>query len=204
MGRISMARSSLAKPWLRMMASVLAIRLPWVTMAKRGMPVEPDVAISAARSDAARAAGAIIARDSLANSPCSQRTRLLSISPARGDVSVHTTLAPVTSNNLAAESLTWRSSTGTATSPAYIVPKYTNADEGDREQPIRTRSPLRRPEDSKWAPTAAIRRGKSSGEIMCCVAASIKQELGPTRSTNRPAKFHSAGAVNLPLLNYEF
>ena len=55
-----MALSSFANCWLRMMASVLAIRFPWLTMTKRGTPVEPEVAINAARSESSQAAGGVI------------------------------------------------------------------------------------------------------------------------------------------------
>ena len=90
--------------------------------------MEPEVAISAARSLATQAAGEIIAESSAAGSPCSQRTEPssqfpASVSLARTTVSVHTALAPVTFNNVRADSLISRSSTGTATRPAYMAPK---------------------------------------------------------------------------------
>jgi len=42
--------------------------------------------------------------------------------------------------------------------------------------------------------------GISPGQIVRPVAASIRHEHGPRRSTNRPAKFHSAVAVTLYFL----
>ena len=47
---MSIAISLSVKLWLRIIASVLAIRFPWLTLTNRGTPVDPEVAINAARS----------------------------------------------------------------------------------------------------------------------------------------------------------
>src|SRR5260370_36052383 len=52
-----MAISSDPRRWLRTIASVFALKLPWLTITSCGTPVEPDVGIKTARSSSVHGAG---------------------------------------------------------------------------------------------------------------------------------------------------
>src|SRR6266481_506167 len=54
---ISMAFSSDPRRWLRTIASVFALKLPWLTITSLGIPVEPEVGIKTARSSSLHGVG---------------------------------------------------------------------------------------------------------------------------------------------------
>src|SRR5580692_632214 len=72
-----------------------------------------------------------------------------------------------------------------------MAPKYAMELCGLRLQLMSKRSPGLRPSERNPAPNPAIRPGTSAAGNVCPVAASIRSEPFPSRSTNRPAKFQS-------------
>ena len=94
-------------------------------------------------------------------------------------------LAPVASISIAAEAVSEAIFDRHGHKARIHRSQIDQALRGDREQPINSIAHLQSSCQSKEAPYAAISRGNSSGQIVTPVAASIRSEPGPRRSTNR-------------------
>src|SRR6516162_1049993 len=175
-----------------MIASVLAIRLPWLTCTRRGSPVDPEVAISAASSSSPQLAAGV------APGPEGRGLPSSCVSPQREAQSpgvprsVHCARARVLRTSASPEPASAVSFTGTATNPPNIAPRYARLLSGRRLQPIRTRSPRCNPAAVKLAAKSAMRVGSSAAAQRSPLCASSSSEPRPRRSTRRAAKLHSA------------
>src|SRR5271157_5492 len=188
---ISIAFSSVARAWLRMMASVLAIKLPWLTITSLGAPVEPEVGINAASSFSADGAGRSESTGRGSKFPSSWGNPFFLAQSQRTRLPVHAAFACAFAKTKSPEFASVRSSTSTGTQPAYIAPRYASVLQGSTPQLISKRSPDCRPADKNPAAQPTIRRGTSAAGTVCPFAASTRSECFPSRSTRRPAKFHS-------------
>src|SRR6516164_3231916 len=106
-----------------MIASVLAIRLPWLTLTSLGSAVDPEVAMRAAGSSSLHAAGAGVAV------PLSRGAPSRAFSPQRDaqspcrPLSDHTAVARVLRASASPVVASVLSLTGTATSPPNTAPR---------------------------------------------------------------------------------
>src|SRR5712664_4099439 len=196
---ISMAFSSDPRCWLRTIASVFALKLPWLAITSRGTPVEPEVGIKTARSSSVHGAG----RNELAGRapklPSICVTPFFLAQSQWTPLPTHTAFPRALARIDSPEVASARSSTSTGTSPAYMAPKYASVLAGLKAQLISTRSPACRPVDRNPAAKPKIRPGTSLPESVCPVAASIRREFSPSRRSKRPAKFESLDPHTLDL-----
>src|SRR4029077_13706014 len=190
---MSMARSSLASPWLRMIASVLAIRFPWLTFTSRGVPVDPEVAISAASSSSRHGAAGVVPELAGPGGPASCTSPQRAAQSSGAPRSVQTARAPALRASASPEVASVLSLVGTATNPPNIAPRDARALSGRRLQPISTRSPRCRPAAAKLVAKSAIVAGSSVRRSP--LGASSSSEPRPSRSARRAAKFHCSARL---------
>src|SRR6266478_8351850 len=196
---ISMAFSSVPRRWFRTIASVFALKLPWLTITSRGTPVEPEVGIKTARSSSAHGAGRSESAGRGSKLPSICATPFFRAQSQRTPLSTHTAFARALVKRVSPEVARVRSSASTGTNPAYIAPKYANVLAGLRPQLISTRSPVCKPAERNPVAKPMIRPETSSPESVCPVAASTRWEFSPSRRSKRPAKFEPLDTRTLNL-----
>jgi hypothetical protein len=175
-----------------MIASVLAIRLPWLTFTSRGAPVDPEVVMRAARSSSLQRAGAAASQPARDGRPSSSPSPQRAAQSPPVPRSLHTARARVLRASASPEPASVLSLTGTATNPPNIAPRYATLLSGRRLQPINTRSPCSRPAAAKALAKSAIAARSSAAASRVPLGASSSSEPCPRRSTRRAAKFHCA------------
>src|SRR5229473_8558340 len=135
---ISMAFSLVPSLWFRTIASVFALKLPWLTITNRGAPVEPEVGIKTARSSSAHGAGGNECAGRAPKLPSICVTPLFVAQSQRTLLATHTAFARALAKSESPEVARARSSTGTGTNPAYMAPRYASVLAGLRPQLINT------------------------------------------------------------------
>src|ERR1700747_1317657 len=175
-----------------MIASVLAIRLPWLTFTSRGVPVDPEVAMSAA-SSSSRHAGAVAPDAARRGAPASCTSPQRAAQSAGAARSVQTPRAPALRASTSPEVASAPSFVGTATNPPNIAPRYARLLSGRRLQPISTASPRRKPAAAQHAAKSAMTAASSVRRSP--LGASSSAELRPTRSARRAAKFRCSARL---------
>src|SRR5215471_15135742 len=105
-----------------MMASVFEIKLRWLTLTSRGIPVEPEVGINAANSSSLREQGTTESGKHGSHKPANSGRPFLRAQSHWFDLELHAALAPAFWNTKSPDAACVRSSRSIGTIPAYIAP----------------------------------------------------------------------------------
>src|SRR5260370_22688589 len=121
---ISMAFSSDPRRWLRTIASVFALKLPWLTITSCGTPVEPEVGIKTAISSSLHGTGRNESAGRASKLPSTCVTPFFLAQLQWTPLATHTAFARALAKIDSPVVASARSSTSTGTNHAYMAPKY--------------------------------------------------------------------------------